>query len=547
MPGRAWILRFLIVTLTLTAALATAGVANADVEPNGSIATAEPITVGVGGALTGQISPAGDQDSYRFSGVAGRTYVAEIFNVSSSLANMGVTAFDPAGNNLKFTTGCNGTGNVCARIEFTAGLTNNYFLRASGPSNNSGTYRIRVLPRYDEGLTHAADGEPNDLQALAEPISPGTAGALTRTIAPRTPTFVTVNSDQDYYRFTGVAGKTYVAEVLNVSSSLGNMGVTAFDSAKNNLKFTTGCNGTGNVCARIEFTAGLTDTYFLRASGPSNNSGTYSIRVLPRYDEGLTHAADGEPNDLQALAEPISPGSAGALTRAIAPRTPTFVTVNGDQDYYRFTGVAGKTYVAEIFNVSSSLGNMGVTAFDSAKNNLKFTTGCNVVGNVCARIEFTAGLTDTYFLRASGPSNNSGTYSIRVLGQQNFPPGAFASLAPARVLDTRDGTGAARTPVAPLGSIAVQITGRGGVPTTGVAAVALNITATAPTQAGYITAYANGGTQPTASNLNFTAGQTIPNLVIVPVGADGRIRLFNGSGGTVNLIADVAGYFILGA
>ena len=45
------------------------------------------------------------------------------------------------------------------------------------------------------------------------------------------------------------------------------------------------------------------------------------------------------------------------------------------------------------------------------------------------------------------------------------------------------------------------------------------------------------------SNLNFTAGQTVPNLVIVPVGADGKIRLYNGSPGTVQLIADIAGYY----
>ena len=52
-----------------------------------------------------------------------------------------------------------------------------------------------------------------------------------------------------------------------------------------------------------------------------------------------------------------------------------------------------------------------------------------------------------------------------------------------------------------------------------------------------------GGARPTVSNLNFTAGQTVANLVIVPVGADGKIRLYNGSPGTVQLIADIAGYY----
>ena len=50
------------------------------------------------------------------------------------------------------------------------------------------------------------------------------------------------------------------------------------------------------------------------------------------------------------------------------------------------------------------------------------------------------------------------------------------------------------------------------------------------------------------SNLNFQAGQTIPNTVIVPVGKDGKdgkdgkIQLYNGSTGTVHLLVDVSGY-----
>ena len=48
--------------------------------------------------------------------------------------------------------------------------------------------------------------------------------------------------------------------------------------------------------------------------------------------------------------------------------------------------------------------------------------------------------------------------------------------------------------------------------------------------------------RPLASNLNFTAGQTIPNLVIVKVGTDGKIDLTN-LPATVHVIADVVGYY----
>ena len=58
--------------------------------------------------------------------------------------------------------------------------------------------------------------------------------------------------------------------------------------------------------------------------------------------------------------------------------------------------------------------------------------------------------------------------------------------------------------------------------------------------------YPAGATVPNASNLNFTAGQTIPNLVTVKVGSDGKVKLTNNSPGTAQLIADVAGYYLPG-
>jgi hypothetical protein len=49
--------------------------------------------------------------------------------------------------------------------------------------------------------------------------------------------------------------------------------------------------------------------------------------------------------------------------------------------------------------------------------------------------------------------------------------------------------------------------------------------------------------RPTASNLNFTPAETIPNLVVVPVGADGDVDFYNNTG-SVELVADLEGYFV---
>jgi FtsP/CotA-like multicopper oxidase with cupredoxin domain len=121
-------------------------------------------------------------------------------------------------------------------------------------------------------------------------------------------------------------------------------------------------------------------------------------------------------------------------------------------------------------------------------------------------------------------------------------PGTFVSLAPNRILDTRIGNGATG-PVVANGTVTLGVDGRGGVPTTLVEAVVVNLTVANPTRAGFITVYPSGTAMPLASNLNYVAGQTVPNLVIVTVGTNGAISITNGSAGTVDLVGDVAGYF----
>ncbi|HRE02935.1 MAG TPA: hypothetical protein PLV68_16665, partial [Ilumatobacteraceae bacterium] len=123
--------------------------------------------------------------------------------------------------------------------------------------------------------------------------------------------------------------------------------------------------------------------------------------------------------------------------------------------------------------------------------------------------------------------------------------GAYRPLTPARILDTREALGLASS-LGPNRSADLQVNGRGGVPDTGVGAVVLNLTATNPTSSSYVTAWHAGGTRPVASNLNVVAGQTVPNLVIVPVGANGRVSLYNQQG-TVDLVADVQGWFPSGS
>lgn len=125
--------------------------------------------------------------------------------------------------------------------------------------------------------------------------------------------------------------------------------------------------------------------------------------------------------------------------------------------------------------------------------------------------------------------------ALRPSGSERYTP-----LAPARILDTRSGTGGSRR-VAPGGRITLVVRNVGGVPANATA-VALNVTAVAPdaTPNGYVTVYPCG-TVPNASNLNLAPGETRPNLVLAPVSADGTVCLMSTVG--TDLLADVAGAF----
>ena len=130
-----------------------------------------------------------------------------------------------------------------------------------------------------------------------------------------------------------------------------------------------------------------------------------------------------------------------------------------------------------------------------------------------------------------------------------FPSGSgFHGSVPKRFMDTRafaptcDLLFSGKGVVGPASTRNMQLTGRCDIPATGVGAVALNVTVTAPTAPSFMTVWPSGVAQPTASNLNYVAGQTVPNMVIVPVGADGQISLFNSTGQT-HVIVDVLGWF----
>lgn len=111
---------------------------------------------------------------------------------------------------------------------------------------------------------------------------------------------------------------------------------------------------------------------------------------------------------------------------------------------------------------------------------------------------------------------------------------------PARLLDTRT-AGVAARPAAGSTTV-VQVTGKGGVPASGVTAVVVNLTAVRATGPGHLTAFPGSGARPNTSTLNVAAGQTVANSAIVPVDSRGMVRIFTSTG--TDLVLDVQGWVL---
>ena len=215
-------------------------------------------------------------------------------------------------------------------------------------------------------------------------------------------------------------------------------------------------------------------------------------------------------------------------------------------------GVPASGVSAVVVNVTATNPSAAsfITVFPSGQTRPAFASNLNVVAGqtipnlVVARVGAN-GKISIY--------NNAGSTDVIVDVMGWFPTGyGYAGLVPARLLETRSGLATVDGQFNGVGKVGagqtldLTVAGRGGVPASGVSAVVVNVTATNPSAASFITVFPSGQTRPAfASNLNVVAGQTIPNLVVARVGANGKISIYNNAGST-DVIVDVMGWFPTG-
>ncbi|WP_405789950.1 hypothetical protein OG753_23155 [Streptomyces sp. NBC_00029] len=261
-------------------------------------------------------------------------------------------------------------------------------------------------------------------------------------------------------------------------------------------------------------------------------------------------------------AEPVAPPASASsfdLGKAAAPNFKTFKSPAEKSVRKTLPAAKGKAAAA----AGNPDLNMVLTATSTTAHGVKLVTDLiSETASLTVTVEWGDGKKDV--VAASGAGELAHSHAYAELGEYNIkvtvtdaangvevvnelPYGTagseFTPVAPTRLLDTRTGLGGPQGAVQPSGTARVKVGGNAGIPA-GVTAVVLNVTATDTLASGFVTAFPEDGVRPKTSNVNWDYGQTIPNQVIVPVGKNGYVDLYNGSwGGSAHLIADVTGYF----
>ena len=262
-------------------------------------------------------------------------------------------------------------------------------------------------------------------------------------------------------------------------------------------------------------------------------------RAIDSADLGVSSAVALDRNG-RAPVDLLGPPYAGAGTPAFADRG-ALEAVAAPTTPRSVTAVAGNAQAVVSWTAPARDGGAPVTGYT-----VTASPGGRSATTVGATTATVTGLTNgTSYTFTVTATNSIGTSPVSAPSTAVTPtavtpmaPTGFTGMSPTRVLDTRVGTG---VPTAKLGAGQTVTLTVPGLPS-GITSVALNVTVTNPTAASFLTVYPGGSTRPFASNLNFVTGQTIPNMVLVPVGAGNTVTFYNNSG-TVDVVADLIGYY----
>lgn len=198
------------------------------------------------------------------------------------------------------------------------------------------------------------------------------------------------------------------------------------------------------------------------------------------------------------------------------------------------------TAVAVNLTVTRSRGPGYLTAYPPGRPPL--TSTLNFAKGEIAANRAVVGVTNGQFvIRDASPGTHVAVDVVGVYAPATVlaSGGNVVAVRPVRVLDTRVGNGAA---LGVGGSRDVTVAGGAtGVPATGVKAVLATLTGVRPNAVSHLVLYPKGGSFPATSDVNVSVGDVRANLVMVPVGVDNQVTVFNNAG-SQHAVLDVVGY-----
>ena len=287
-------------------------------EPNNSCVASADLPLGV--AQTHTFCDQGDTDWLKFAVIAGTQYKVTVTNEGEN-ADVRLGLFMACDENNSTASG--------QSLEFTAPETGSIYVKAAqtdaaihGPGTD---YSITAERIGGEGCTEDSH-EQDDTLANAVPLaSDGTR--QTHNICPA--------EDSDWVKFSAERGTSYTIETLNLAAAADSY-ICLYTANGDQIACDDDSGpGTG---ARILWEPPTSGTYFVEIRDVSNtvagSETQYDLRIFPGSCQTDSHEEDSS----QETARNATVGGA-ATTHNFCP--------TGDEDWLRFNGAQGKSYLIE--------------------------------------------------------------------------------------------------------------------------------------------------------------------------------------------------------